>query len=106
MTSAWQMTVALSPTNEFLACGGLDNACSIYSLAKAALVRTLDGHEGYLSCARFRSEFCLLCAIETHTRTASSEILTSSGDTTLKLWEIEKGSAVSTFEGHTADVMR
>jgi guanine nucleotide-binding protein G(I)/G(S)/G(T) subunit beta-1 len=47
-------------------------------------------HEGYLSCCRFVSD---------------SEIITSSGDTTCILWDIDNKCVKQTFLGHDGDVM-
>jgi len=47
-------------------------------------------HDGYLSCCRFIDE---------------SKILTTSGDSTCLLWDIERTQATMTFIGHTTDVM-
>ncbi len=72
LRSSWVMTCAYSPSGNFVACGGLDNICSIYSLnnkdgttAKGA--RELSAHSGYLSCCRFIND---------------RQIVTSSGDMT------------------------
>lgn len=65
------MTCAYAPSGFFVACGGLDNICSIYSLktreGNVRLSRELMGHTGYLSCCRFIND---------------NQIITSSGDTT------------------------
>ncbi|ELK19590.1 Guanine nucleotide-binding protein G(I)/G(S)/G(T) subunit beta-1 [Pteropus alecto] len=45
---------------------------------------------GYLSCCRFLDD---------------NQIVTSSGDTTCALWDIETGQQTTTFTGHTGDVM-
>lgn len=40
----------------FVACGGLDNLCSIYELGQSTVMRAtreLAAHDGYLSCCRF-----------------------------------------------------
>eukprot|EP00479_Gromia_sphaerica_P010111 TRINITY_DN452_c1_g1_i1.p1 TRINITY_DN452_c1_g1~~TRINITY_DN452_c1_g1_i1.p1 ORF type:complete len:350 (-),score=62.54 TRINITY_DN452_c1_g1_i1:818-1867(-) len=86
LRSSWVMTCAYSPSGRYVACGGLDNLCSIYKLTfqenpsagisehKGAF-RELAQHEGYLSCCRF---------IDDH------EIITSSGDSTCILWDIEQ----------------
>src|SRR6185437_5203013 len=34
LRSSWVMTCAYSPSGNFVACGGLDNICSIYNLRK------------------------------------------------------------------------
>ncbi|KAL4684157.1 hypothetical protein H8959_021851 [Pygathrix nigripes] len=44
----------------------------------------------YLSCCRFLDD---------------NQIVTSSGDTTCALWDIETGQQTTTFTGHTGDVM-
>ena len=65
------MTCAYAPSGSFVACGGLDNICSIYSLktreGNVRVSKELQGHTGYLSSCRFLDD---------------SRILTSSGDMT------------------------
>jgi guanine nucleotide-binding protein G(I)/G(S)/G(T) subunit beta-1 len=96
LRSSWVMTCAYSPSGNFVACGGLDNICSIYNLnskegnsVKGA--RELSAHSGYLSCCRFIND---------------RQIVTSSGDMTCMLWDIEAGVRVVEFNDHTGDVMR
>ncbi len=94
LRSSWVMTCAYAPSGSFVACGGLDNICSIYRYlsrnileAKEACItqrilshsslktregnvrvsRELPGHTGYLSCCRFLDD---------------NQIVTSSGDMT------------------------
>ncbi|XP_044167636.1 guanine nucleotide-binding protein G(I)/G(S)/G(T) subunit beta-1 isoform X1 [Acropora muricata] len=94
LRSSWVMTCAYAPSGNYVACGGLDNICSIYSLktreGNVRVSRELPGHTGYLSCCRF---------------TDDNQILTSSGDMTCALWDIETGQQTTTFAGHTGDVM-
>lgn len=91
--SSWAMTCAYAPSESFVACGGLDNICSIYRLktteGNVRLTRELPGHTGYISCCRFIDD---------------SQIITSSGDNTCALWDIECGKQVALFTGHTGDV--
>uniref|UniRef100_A0A668AX06 Guanine nucleotide binding protein (G protein), beta polypeptide 4b n=1 Tax=Myripristis murdjan TaxID=586833 RepID=A0A668AX06_9TELE len=124
LRSSWVMTCAYAPSGNYVACGGLDNICSIYSLktreGNVRVTRELPGHTGYLSCCRFLDD---------------NQIVTSSGDTTCKfhkisvldetaqaqkytqlslfshhrfsscsaLWDIETGQQATTFTGHTGD---
>ncbi|KAH9645030.1 hypothetical protein HF086_003360 [Spodoptera exigua] len=71
LRSSWVMTCAYAPSGSYVACGGLDNICSIYSLktreGNVRVSRELPGHSGYLSCCRFLDD---------------NQILTSSGDMT------------------------
>ena len=106
LRSSWVMTCAYAPSGNLIACGGLDNICSVYNLKKDPIStphRELQYHTGYLSCCRFIDD---------------TQILTSSGDMSCALWNIE-GSRVSEpitkflpgdkdplFGGHQGDVMR
>ncbi len=88
------MTCAFEQSKgNLVACGGLDNLCSIYQLNQPQVMRSyreLAAHDGYLSCCRFVGE---------------SNILTSSGDSTCMLWDIELGKSNTTFQDHEGDVM-
>jgi len=94
LRSSWVMTCAYSPSGGFVACGGLDNICSVYNLRSRELpirvTRELNAHTGYLSCCRFLND---------------RQIVTSSGDMTCILWDIEAGSKVTEFSDHNGDVM-
>jgi guanine nucleotide-binding protein G(I)/G(S)/G(T) subunit beta-1 len=98
LRSSWVMTCAYAPSGNFVACGGLDNICSIYNLrskeggiGSVKGARELSAHSGYLSCCRFIND---------------RQIVTSSGDMTCMLWDIEAGVRVMEFSDHTGDVMR
>lgn len=71
LRSAWVMSVAFAPSGNFVACGGMDNMCTIYDVnnrdatGSAKIVRELLGYEGFLSSCRFLED---------------SKIITGSGD--------------------------
>ena len=94
LRSNWVMTCAFEQTKgNYIACGGLDNLCSIYFLDQPQVIRPireLAQHDGYLSCCRFIDE---------------KNILTSSGDSTCIFWDIEMTKAKQTFTDHDGDVM-
>lgn len=94
LRSSWVMSCAFERTrNLMVACGGLDNLCSIYNLSSTAVMRAsreLSAHDGYLSCCRFVNE---------------SQILTCSGDSSCILWDVERAEALTVFMGHKGDVM-
>lgn len=97
LRSSWVMTCAYSPTGKLVACGGLDNMCSIYDTDQHNTGwdnihprKELLQHEGYLSCCKFIND---------------SEIITSSGDGTCILWDIDCKAVKATFNQHKADVM-
>ena len=94
LRSSWVMTCAYAPSGNFVACGGLDNICSVYNLSTrdgpTRVARELSGHSGYLSCCRFIND---------------RRVLTSSGDMTCMLWDVETGSKVNEFADHLGDVM-
>lgn len=64
------MTCAYAPSGSFVACGGLDNICSIYSLktreGNVRVSRELPGHTGYLSCCRFLDDNQVRTNIQTY----------------------------------------
>ncbi|ESO09665.1 hypothetical protein HELRODRAFT_92225 [Helobdella robusta] len=94
LRSSWVMTCSFAPSGNFVACGGLDNVCTVYSLksreGSVKAVAELVGHNGYLSCCRF---------VDDH------QIVTASGDTTCALWDIETKQQTTSFSGHCGDVM-
>uniref|UniRef100_A0A7S2WC44 Guanine nucleotide-binding protein subunit beta n=1 Tax=Mucochytrium quahogii TaxID=96639 RepID=A0A7S2WC44_9STRA len=97
LRSSWVMTCAYEQTeNNLVACGGLDNICSVYrlgsepGLSTTRAHRELAQHEGYLSCCRFNGP---------------NQIFTSSGDGTCIQWDVETGSCTNTYGDHGADVM-
>lgn len=104
LRSTWVMTCAMSQSGKMVASGGLDNLCTVYSLREVEDAmsnlrdglptvrpsRELVGHIGFVSCARFLGD---------------REILTSSGDCTCALWDIDRGLPKTTFRGHTGDVL-
>jgi guanine nucleotide-binding protein G(I)/G(S)/G(T) subunit beta-1 len=95
LRSSWVMTCAYAPSGNFVACGGLDNICSIYNVkakegSSVKVAKELNAHTGYLSCCRFLSD---------------RQIITSSGDMTCLLWDIDAGVKTLEFADHTQDVM-
>lgn len=77
LRSAWVMSVAFAPSGNFVACGGMDNMCTIYDVnnrdatGSAKIVRELLGYEGFLSSCRFLDD---------------KKIITGSGD--MKMYPI------------------
>mmetsp|Transcript_19232 Transcript_19232/g.28817 ORF Transcript_19232/g.28817 Transcript_19232/m.28817 type:complete len:353 (+) Transcript_19232:133-1191(+) len=96
LRSSWVMTCAFEQSKgHLIACGGLDNICSIYNIGggQAQLTRAekeLAAHDGYLSCCRFIDE---------------TKLLTSSGDSSCLLWDVQSGEILQTFSDHKGDVM-
>lgn len=97
LRSSWVMTCAYSPSGQMVAAGGLDNTVSIYkvggterTVSQEKPSAELAQHEGYLSCCRFIGD---------------KQIVSSSGDGTCILWDIEKRVAKQVFTEHKGDVM-
>lgn len=93
LRSSWVMTCAYEPTQgNLVACGGLDNLCSIYKLDAQNMRahKELASHDGYLSCCRFIDE---------------EKIVTSSGDSTCIFWDVENGEVKNQLNDHGGDVM-
>ncbi|EEC46675.1 G protein beta subunit [Phaeodactylum tricornutum CCAP 1055/1] len=91
LKSSYVMAVGIEQTRgNLVACGGLDNLCTIFPRNNVGKAAEMASHDGFLSCCRFLSE---------------QEIITSSGDSTCILWDINTHKPVSRFEEHTADAM-
>jgi len=98
LRSSWVMATDFSPSGRFVAAGGLDNMGSIYPVnlesnevvARDSNPVELVGHEGYVSSCTFVDD---------------STILTTSGDATVMLWDVEKQTSKQKFLDHKADVM-
>ncbi|XP_063230458.1 guanine nucleotide-binding protein subunit beta-2-like [Bacillus rossius redtenbacheri] len=96
LRSAWVMSVAFSPSGNFVACGGMDNMCTVYDLNNrdsttnsAKITRELMGYEGFLSCCRFLDDRTLL---------------TGSGDMKICMWDLEASKKTLEFDAHAGDV--
>lgn len=95
LRSSWVMACAYEQSKgNLIACGGLDNNCSIYNLSQPQTlnrpIKELAAHDGYVSCCRFVDE---------------GHIITSSGDSSCIHWNIPTGEVLQTFTEHKGDVM-
>ena len=99
MSSAFAFCTAISTDASMVCAGGLTNVMNMYKLngpasgpCVASFVGNFEGHDGYVSCAKFF--------------VGKSEVLSSSGDSTLALWDAGRGAKapVAVFREHTADV--
>lgn len=95
LRSFWVMAVALSPSDTFAVSGGLDNIVSIFNLTKTedGVVhkpeKELTGHGAFISALAFTSD---------------KDLLSGSGDCTVRHWDIQNKSLTRTYEGHDADI--
>ncbi|XP_014275459.1 guanine nucleotide-binding protein subunit beta-2 [Halyomorpha halys] len=96
LRSSWVMSVAFAPSGNFVACGGMDNMCTVYdvnnrdSTGAAKMTRELLGYEGFLSSCRFLDDKMLI---------------TGSGDMKLCVWDVEVGKRTIDEVGHSGDVV-
>ncbi|XP_064608165.1 guanine nucleotide-binding protein subunit beta-5-like [Liolophura sinensis] len=95
MPTTWVMACSYGPSGSVVACGGLDNKCTVYPLSldedPASKKKAVATHTSYLSCSTFTS--------------SDQQILTGSGDSTCALWDVESGQLIQSFHGHHGDVM-
>jgi guanine nucleotide-binding protein subunit beta-5 len=94
MPTTWVMACAYAPSGQMIACGGLDNKCSVVPLSFEDDIlqkkRSVATHTSYMSCCTFLRSDNLL--------------LTGSGDSTCAIWDVESGQMIQNFHGHTGDV--
>ena len=90
------MSVAFATSGNYVACGGMDNMCTVYDVnnrdpsGAAKIIRELAGYEGFLSSCRFLDD---------------GHILTGSGDMKICVWDLEAGKKTHDFLGHAGDVV-
>ena len=91
------MTLTYSPDARYVACGGLDDVLSIFPVTDESGMVECDpkiykAHTGYISCLQY---------IDNNT------ILTSSGDKTIREWDLQKQQPTPsyTYKVHREDVM-
>ncbi|KAH3766935.1 guanine nucleotide-binding protein beta subunit [Pelomyxa schiedti] len=91
--SSYIMTSVLSPCLKYAGCGGLDNIVNLYDWKTGSRhpCKEFLGHEGYVSAVRFMN--------------TTERLVSSSGDGTCILWDVETGTAITKFTGSTGDVM-
>jgi guanine nucleotide-binding protein G(I)/G(S)/G(T) subunit beta-1 len=95
LKSSYVMSVCMEQTTgQYVAAGGLDNACSVYSVGgegKSQLKTELVSHEGYVATCNFFH--------------SPSKLLTGSADSTCLLWDVNKGQIIDTYAEHTANII-
>ncbi|GBP06932.1 Guanine nucleotide-binding protein subunit beta-1 [Eumeta japonica] len=106
LRSSWVMTCAYAPSGNYVACGGLDNMCSIYNLktreGNVRVSRELPGHGGYLSCCRFLDDNQIVTSSGDMTCVAT--FVSGACDASAKLWDIRENVCKQTFPGHESDI--
>lgn len=91
LKSSYVMSVGMEQSKgDMVACGGLDNLCTVYHWRQPEKATELVFHDGFLSCCRFLSE---------------QQILTSSGDSNCILWDIATSRNIVNFTEHAADAL-
>jgi guanine nucleotide-binding protein G(I)/G(S)/G(T) subunit beta-1 len=91
LKSSYVMAVGVEQKQgQLIACGGLDNLCTIYRRSSPDKPVEMASHDGFLSCCRFISE---------------GEILTSSGDGRCIHWDINTQQPLDFFAEHAGDVL-
>jgi len=95
LRSAWVMTCAFAPSGQFVACGGLDNNCIVYSVrdqdtATPKPYRELLAHTCFVSSCRFLND---------------RQLVTASGDKTCILWDVDAQTRSLEFADHGGELM-
>nr|XP_002126536.1 guanine nucleotide-binding protein subunit beta-5 [Ciona intestinalis] len=119
LPTTWVNACAYAPSGGSIACGGLDNKCSVFPLNSSSNSSTLsvsnkqnpvssgpaDTGAGTIMQQRkvvaMHTSYISACTF-TH---SDYQILTASGDSTCALWDVESGQLLQSFHGHQSDVM-
>ncbi|XP_067932532.1 guanine nucleotide-binding protein subunit beta-5-like [Watersipora subatra] len=91
----WLMASSYGPSGSVVACGGMDNQCTLYHVGlddqnPIENKKSISKHSSYLSTCKFFN--------------SDNLILTASGDGTCTLSDVESATVIQSFVGHLADV--
>jgi guanine nucleotide-binding protein G(I)/G(S)/G(T) subunit beta-1 len=83
------MATCFLNNDTMIAVGGMDNVISLFNREqpKCEKKKVLQGHEGYISTLKQMGD----------------KLLSSSGDSTCRLWDMNTGATVTEFKGHDGD---
>jgi WD40 repeat protein len=84
--------VSFSPDGKTLATGSYDNTIKLWDVETGQQIRTLTGHNSYVTSVSFSSD--------------GKTLATGSGDDTIKLWNGEYGWGLDGFVGRSCDWVR
>ena len=88
--SAPATALAFAPDSARLAVGRQNRVIDLFETPGGALQRTLEGHEGWVSCLAFNAD--------------GTRIVSGSNDQTLRIWSPENVEALLALHGHTQHV--
>lgn len=108
LENTWVLACAVSPSNNLLATGGLDNVCTVTPLQEDSISHggdkpskrksqirprmplcKLKGHRGYISQIEFVDE---------------NSVITGSTDMTMSYWDVERGEPIQDYGDHLGDI--
>ena len=84
------LSLAFSPTGEWLAAGTSDKIVRLWDISKSEVLRTMAGHSGEITSIAVSPDGRILAS--------------GSADKTIKLWDASTGNEIRTLTGHTARV--
>uniref|UniRef100_H2YK82 Uncharacterized protein n=1 Tax=Ciona savignyi TaxID=51511 RepID=H2YK82_CIOSA len=119
LPTTWVNACAFAPSGSCIACGGLDNKCSVFPLNSSSnsSVTSVSTKQNVTPSSQAESSTGTIMqqrkVVAMHTSYISAcmfahsdyQILTASGDSTCALWDVESGQLLQSFHGHQSDVM-
>jgi WD40 repeat protein len=82
--------IAISPNEQVIVTGSIDETARVWDLRKRQIVRTLQGHQGDITAIAFSPD--------------GSKIVTSSTDSTALIWDARNYARKATLRGHIGPV--
>ncbi|XP_077971842.1 guanine nucleotide-binding protein subunit beta-5-like [Styela clava] len=124
LPTTWVNSCAYAPSGRLIACGGLDNKCSVFRIGSSpasnpsvasstnpGAIKPTSTNSTPEAGSNTQSQQRKVVAMHTSYISSCSftqsdhQILTASGDSTCALWDVESSQLLQSFHGHQCDVM-
>lgn len=107
LENQWVLTCSVSPKGNLIASGGLDNCLTIYNIdgnnnGRPSQREQMSNHFGNSSKSVFKGHRAYISDCKFLNNDA---VLSSSGDMTCALWDVQKNTRVCQFVEHTGDIL-
>ncbi|KAG5661347.1 hypothetical protein KAF25_005469, partial [Fusarium avenaceum] len=97
-------SVSFSPNNQCLVSGSADHTVKIWDMKSFSCLQTLQAHDEAVTSVAFSPDDHDGPVESIAISADGLQVVSGSGDTTVKIWDTEKGTCLQTLEGHRSRI--